>query len=64
MNLDKYDILETLLREKIKGGNITHRMILIDMLDIIDDKTAERALKQVARNWGVDLNERYNGSDE
>jgi len=50
--MDKYDLVETILQE---GNEIDARSLLIDFLDMIDDKVAERSLREVAKNWDIDL---------
>lgn len=50
--MDKYDLVEAILQE---GNEIDARSLLIDFLDMIDDKVAERSLREVAKNWDIDL---------
>ena len=50
--MDKYDLVEAILQE---GNEIDARSLLIDFRDMIDDKVAERSLREVAKNWDIDL---------
>jgi hypothetical protein len=50
--MDKFDMIETILHEDNK---IDARSLLIDLVDLIDDRVAERCLRDVAKNWDIDL---------
>jgi hypothetical protein len=50
--MDKFDIVEIMLHEDSK---LDTKSLLIDLVDILDDRLAERCLKDIARNWDIDL---------
>jgi len=50
--MDKFDMIETILHDDNK---IDARSLLIDLVDLLDDRVAERCLRDVAKNWDIDL---------
>ncbi len=50
--MDKIDMVEMILRDENK---IDARSLLIDLVDLLDDRVAERCLREVAKNWDIDL---------
>lgn len=54
--MNKYDMLDLILQEELLGGKkMEPKALLLDLIDALDDRAAERALKAVARNWGISL---------
>jgi len=54
--INKYDMLDSILQEELLDGKkMDPKSILFDLVGACDDRSAERALKAVARNWGITL---------
>lgn len=63
--MNKYDMLDIILQEELLGGKkMDPKALLLDLIDILDDRAAERALKSVARNWGVSLTSERDRNDD
>ena len=63
--MNKYDMLDIILREDLLGGKkMDPKALLLDLIDTLDDRAAERALKAVARNWGISLSSERDRNDD
>ena len=63
--MNKYDMLDIILQEELLGGKkMDPKALLLDLIDILDDRAAERALKSVARNWGISLTSERDRNDD
>lgn len=63
--MNKYDMLDIILQEQLLGGKkMDPKALLLDLIDILDDRSAERALKAVARNWGISLTSERDRNDD
>lgn len=63
--MNKYDMLDIILQEEMIGGKkMDPKSLLLDLIDVLDDRTAERALKAVARNWGISLSIERDRNDD
>ena len=63
--MNKYDMVDIILREEMIGGKkMDPRAVLLDLIDTLDDRSAERGLKTVARNWGITLNAERDRNDD
>ena len=63
--MNKYDMLNIILQEQLLGGKkMDPKALLLDLIDILDDRSAERALKAVARNWGISLTSERDRNDD
>ena len=62
--MNKYDMLDIILRDDLLGGKkMDPKALLLDLIDTLDDRAAERALKAVARNWGISLSSERDRND-
>lgn len=63
--MNKYDMVDIILREETLGGKkMDPRAVLLDLIDTLDDRSAERALRTVARNWGIALSAERDRNDD
>ena len=63
--MNKYDMLDIILQEELLGGKkMDPKALLLDLVDVLDDRSAERALKAVARNWGISLTSERDRNDD
>lgn len=63
--MNKYDMLDIILRDDLLGGKkMDPKALLLDLIDTLDDRAAERALKAVARNWGISLSSERDRNDD
>ena len=63
--MNKYDMLDIILLEELLGGKkMDPKALLLDLIDTLDDRAAERALKAVARNWGISLSPERDRNDD
>ena len=58
-------MLDIILREDLLGGKkMDPKALLLDLIDTLDDRAAERALKADARNWGISLSSERDRNDD
>ncbi len=63
--MNKYDMLDIILQDQLLGGKkMDPKALLLDLVDILDDRSAERALKAIARNWGISLTSERDRNDD
>jgi hypothetical protein len=63
--MNKYDMIDIILSEDLIGGKrMDPKSVLLDLIDVLDDKSAERALRSVAKNWGITLNAERDRNDD
>jgi hypothetical protein len=63
--MNKYDMIDIILREELLGGKrMDPKSLLLDLIDALDDRAAERALRTVAKSWGITLNSERDRNDD
>jgi len=63
--MNKYDMVDIILQEELIGGKkMDPKALLLDLIDALDDRAAERGLRAVARNWGISLSSERDRNDD
>jgi hypothetical protein len=63
--MNKYDIADIILGEQLLGGKkMDPKAVLLDLLEALDDRAAERALRSVAKTWGISLSAERDRNDD
>jgi len=63
--MNKYDIADIILGEQLLGGKkMDPKAVLLDLLEALDDRAAERALRSVAKTWGIPLSAERDRNDD
>ncbi len=63
--MNKYDMADIILSEPLLGGKkMDPKAVLLDMIEALDDRAAERALRSVAKTWGISLSAERDRNDD
>lgn len=63
--MNKYDMADIILSEPLLGGKkMDPKAVLLDMIEALDDRSAERALRSVAKTWGISLSAERDRNDD
>lgn len=63
--MNKYDMADIILSESLLGGKkMDPKAVLLDMIEALDDRAAERALRSVAKTWGISLSAERDRNDD
>lgn len=63
--MNKYDMVDLILNEELIGKKkMDPKSVLLDLIEVLDDRAAERGLRTVARNWGIALNAERDRNDD
>jgi hypothetical protein len=56
---------DIILGEPLLGGKkMDPKAVLLDLLEALDDRAAERALRSVAKTWGISLSAERDRNDD
>ena len=63
--MNKYDMADIILSEPLLGGKkMDPKAVLLDLIEALDDRAAERALRSVAKTWSIPLSAERDRNDD